>query len=376
MFSSRYIIYIASLFVLGCTANSAEKDETKIPTTLPVISLKTQTTPIYHEYVGDVQALNNVEIFSRVKGYLEHIYVDEGKPVKKGQLLFRINDGEYKAEYASAKAALSHAIAEAKEMELEADRVRSMVDKQVISKTEWEVANARLSATKAKIEEAQSALANASIRLAHTRVTAPFDGIIDRIPYKPGSLIDEGTPLTTISDLHEVYAYFNVSENEYLEYAKGKIKGKGHEGVLVELILADGEKHATNGVIETLEGQFNESTGSIAFRAKFTNPHNLLKHGSTGTVRLTSSIENALIVPQKASFEIQDKNFVYVVDSTNQVKMRSFTPKLRYSHYYIVASGLKVGEKIVYEGVQSVKDGMKIIPKNLDFAGTEVSLAK
>ncbi|MEQ9443717.1 MAG: efflux RND transporter periplasmic adaptor subunit [Cyclobacteriaceae bacterium] len=320
-------------------------------------------TTLYREYVADIQAVQNVELRARVQGFLERIYVDEGQEVKKGQLLFKINDEEYKAELAKAKANMQNTIAEAKAVELEVDRLRVLVDKNVISKTELDVALARLDAVKARIAEAKSAETNATMRVSYTSIRAPFDGILDRIPLKAGSLIEHGTLLTTASDVSEVHAYFYVSESEYLQYMKTKATNTDSKSNQVRLILADGSRYPHIGNIETMEGEFKASTGSIAFRARFPNPEKILKHRATGRISLSSTIKNALIVPQKAVFEIQDKNYVFLVDSADQVVMRNFIPKTRFSHYYIVESGLKSGDRIVFEGIQNLQEGMQISPQ-------------
>lgn len=353
--------------ILSCTANSKENSEQRLPETtvkeLPVVKLSPQTTSLHREYVGNINAIRNVEIYARVKGYLEEIYVDEGQEVRKGQVLFRINDEEYQAEMAKAKANLQSAIAEAKAAELEVSRIKLLVDKKIISKIEWEVAETRVLAAQARIEEARSAQTNATIHLARTRIRAPFDGMINRIPYKAGSLIDEGTHLTSVSDTRKVYVYFNVSENEYLEFIKARKLNEGGQSGIVELDLADGSAFPDKGRIQTVEGEFDAGTGSIAFRAEFPNPDKLLKHGSSGTIRLTNSIDDALLVPQKAVFEIQDKSYVYLLDANNQVKMTSFVPKARFSNFYLVQSGLQPGDRIVYEGIQALKNGTTIRPK-------------
>jgi membrane fusion protein, multidrug efflux system len=366
------ILIISGVVFTACSTQSQDVSENKdsIPT-IPVTELKTQKTDLHREYVGDIHAVKNVEIYARVKGYLEEVYVDEGKEVKKGQTLFRINNEEYEANLAKAKANLQSAIAEAKGAELELKRVRLLAEKNVISKTEVDVAEAKLAAANAKIDEAKSEKSNATIHLAQTQIKAPFDGIIDRIPNKIGSLINEGTLLTTLADTKNVFAYFNVSENEYLEYVRARGKAATKEAI-VELELADGSFFNHKGTIETMEGAFDEGTGSIAFRARFANPEKLLKHGSTGTIRLTNTVDNAILVPQKAAFEIQDKSFVYVLGKNNKVSTRSFVPKSRFAGYYVVKSGLEAGEKIVYEGLQSLKDGSVITPKIISLDSLEV----
>ncbi len=369
-----YLPLLLTVLILGCTANSKENSEKgaskSILKEIPVIELAPQKTNLHREYVGNINAIRNVEIYARVKGYLEEIYVDEGQEVRKGQILFRINDEEYQAELAKAKANLQSAIADAKAAQLEVSRIKLLVDKKIISKIEWEVAETRVLAAKAKIEEARSAQTNATIHVARTRIRAPFNGVINRIPYKAGSLIDEGTHLTSVSDTRQVYVYFNVSENEYLEYIKAQKLNEGGQSGIVELNLADGSPFSEKGRIQTMEGEFDAGTGSIAFRAQFSNPGQLLKHGSSGTVRLTNSIDDALLVPQKAVFEIQDKSYVYLVDKNNEVKMTSFVPKARFADFYLIQSGLKEGDKIVYEGIQALKDGVKISPRVIAEVGT------
>jgi membrane fusion protein (multidrug efflux system) len=331
--------------------------------TLPVTRLITKDTALVHQYVADIQALRNVEIRARVAGFLEKIYVDEGQKVRKGQLLFRINAEEYQARLAKAKATLESAQAQSKTAELEVYQVGMLVAKKVISKTELDVAKAKRKAALAKIEEARSALANASIRLSYTNIRAPFNGIMNRIPLKAGSLIEEGALLTTVSDIRSVYAYFNVSEGEYLEYLKARQRHPQQNNAVVQLQLADGTGYSHAGKIETVEGEFDAGTGSIAFRARFPNPDKLLKHGATGTVRLANRIEDALIVPQKAVFEIQDRNYVFIVDSTNTIRMQHFVPQARFSHFYVVKSGLNTGDVIVYEGIRNIQDGLHIVPE-------------
>jgi membrane fusion protein (multidrug efflux system) len=357
------MILIVAVLMAGCTAKS-QTDQKKInDKTLPVTRLITKDTALVHQYVADIQALRNVEIRARVAGFLEKIYVDEGQKVRKGQLLFRINAEEYQARLAKAKATLESAQAQSKTAELEVYQVGMLVAKKVISKTELDVAKAKRKAALAKIEEARSALANASIRLSYTNIRAPFNGIMNRIPLKAGSLIEEGALLTTVSDIRSVYAYFNVSEGEYLEYLKARQRHPQQNNAVVQLQLADGTGYSHAGKIETVEGEFDAGTGSIAFRARFPNPDKLLKHGATGTVRLANRIEDALIVPQKAVFEIQDRNYVFIVDSTNTIRMQHFVPQARFSHFYVVKSGLNTGDVIVYEGIRNIQDGLHIVPE-------------
>lgn len=348
--------FCSFVLITGCQNNTTQNEDF---VEYPVTKVIRKDTVIYKEYVSDIHAFRNVEIRARVQGYLDRIFVDEGQEVTKGQLLFRINDEEYQAALAEAKANLNNAIAEALAMQLEMERVKILVDKNVVSETELRLAKAKWDAANARIEEARSAESHAAIRLSHTNIRSPFDGTIDRLPFKMGSLIDEGSLLTTISDTHVMYAYFKVSENEYLEFRKSK--GDSHADEVM-LKLADGTDHRYRGKIETMEGEFEATTGTIAFRASFPNNEHLLKHGSSGKVRLATDVKGALMVPQKATFEIQDKTYIYIVDNNNVAKMKSFIPKMRLSHFYIVESGLNEGDQIIYEGIQNVREGTQIKP--------------
>ncbi|OOQ56930.1 efflux RND transporter periplasmic adaptor subunit [Mucilaginibacter pedocola] len=353
-----------ALLATGCASSSASDEAATTDTLqLPVITLNTRDTVLKKAYVADIQALKNIEVRARVRGFLEKIYVDEGKPVKKGQPLFKLNDQEFKVNLSKAKAALSNAEADARATSLEVDRVKMLVDKKVISKSELEVAQSKLTADKANIEEAQAMVQSAEDQLAYTFIRAPFDGIIDRIPLKAGSLIDEGTLLTSLSDISSMYAYFSFPENEYLQYIRTLKENPDKTSNMVTLVLADGMDFAHKGKIETIEAEIEQATGSINFRAIFPNPQGLLKHGATAKLYLSTKADQVVMVPQESVFDIQDKSYVYLVGADNKLKMQSFVPSTRFSHYYIVKDGLKAGDRILYEGTQNVSNGMVIKPK-------------
>ncbi|MBD1386598.1 efflux RND transporter periplasmic adaptor subunit [Mucilaginibacter rigui] len=355
---------IVALFVTGCSSTAKDSKTEKLQE-LPVITLTTRDTVIEKPYVADIQAIKNVEIRNRVRGFLEHIYVDEGKFVKRGQPLFKINDREFKVKLNQAKAALSNALADAKATELELGRVKMLVEKKVISKSELDVAQSKLNAVEATVAESRSMVQSAQDHLEYTLVRAPFDGIIDRIPLKAGSLIDEGTLLTSLSDISSMYAYFSFPENEYLQYVRNLKTAPGKTSNKVKLVLADGLDFAQQGDIETVESEIEQSTGSINFRARFPNPQGLLRHGATGKIYISTRADSVVMVPQQSVFDIQDKSYVYVLDKNNKLHMQSFIPLIRVSHYYIVKEGLNAGDQVLFEGTQNVNDGMVIKPKPL-----------
>jgi membrane fusion protein (multidrug efflux system) len=217
-------------------------------------------TSFQKEYVAQIQSLQNVEIRANEKGYLESINVDEGSQVKAGQVLFKIMPKEYEAELLKAKAI-------AKSAEIECQNAKTLADKNIVS-------NAELAMAQSKFDEAKAEVALAQLHVSFTEIKAPFDGTIDRIRFKTGSLIDEGTLLTTLSNNKEVYAYFNVSEIEYLDY---KNRNKNNVKDVATLILANNQPHKYKGSIETIEGEFDNTTGNIAFQGKISQPRFIVK---------------------------------------------------------------------------------------------------
>lgn len=340
MKQTKLLFGILALMSLAACHSKTEKKETdeKFIVTSPLLV----DTSFTKEYVAEIQSVQNVEIRAKVKGFIETINVDEGQRVKAGQLLFTIRPREYEAELLKAKA-------EVRKAEVEAQNAKVLADKNIVSKSELTMAIAKLDGAKA--EEAL-----AEMYVTYTKIRAPYDGIVDRLKFKAGSLIDEGTLLTTLSNNKDVYAYFNVSELEYLDYASKDNNKKN----LATLLLANGQAHKYKGTIETIESEFDKNTGTISFRAKFPNPTYLLKHGETGRVQLKLSLNNAIIIPQKSTYELQDKTYVYVVDQNNVVKSRLVTIKQKLPNIYVIESGLAPTDKIIYEGVQSAKEDEKI----------------
>ena len=335
------LLGLCALAAFGsCKPAKQEKEEiSKYAVTTP---LKIDTS-FAKEYVSQIRSVRNIEIRALEKGFLQNVYVDEGQFVKAGQILFRIMPKIYEAELLKTEA-------EAKASEIEVENTKLLSDKNIVSKNELLMAQA-------KLDQAKAEVALAKVHLSFTEIKAPFDGTIDRIPKKLGSLIDEGELLTTLSDNSEVFAYFNVSEPEYLDY-KSSAKNTGN--TKVSLLLANNQPLPYQGVVETIESEFNSETGNIAFRAKFPNPQRLLKHGETGKVEMTVPLHNALVIPQKATYEIQDKIYVYVVDRNGVIKARNITITTEMPDLYVVASGLSENDRILLEGVQKVKENDKI----------------
>ncbi|WP_173426495.1 efflux RND transporter periplasmic adaptor subunit [Chryseobacterium angstadtii] len=334
------------LLAVGCSQKKQEKEEAAI---YPVTSPVKMDTVINKEYVAQIQSVKNIEVRAQEKGFLEKIYVDEGQYVQAGQTLFRIMPQLYQAELLKAKAEVEQAA-------IELRNASTLASNNIVSKNERAMAKAKLDAANAEMKLAQ-------IHLSFTDIKAPFSGVINRIPLKLGSLVDEGDLLTSLSDNTNVYSYFNVSEPEYITY---QTHAADRGSKLVSLIMANGEMLPQKGEIQTIEGEFDNETGNIAFRAKFPNPDKLLRNGETGKVQMTLPVHNALIIPQKATYEIQDQKYVFIIDKKGMAKSRNIKVAYELPDLYVVGSGLAEGDKILLEGVQKVKDDQKIQTKFQD----------
>lgn len=330
----------AMLCHIGCkTAKEEKEGDSKLLVTSP---LKMDTT-ITSEYVCQIRSIRNIELRAQEKGYLQDIYVDEGQFVKKGQLLFKIMPTIYEAELEKAQAEVNIA-------EIEVKNTQPLAEKNVVSQNELAMAQARL-------KKAQAELALAKAHLAFTDIRAPFDGLVNLLHLKLGSLVEEGELLTTLSDNSRMWVYFNVSEPEYLAY---KTQANAGNKLEVQLMTADKQLFKHPGVVETIESEFNNETGNIAFRATFPNTEGLLRHGETGTILIRKPLKDAVIIPQKATLEIMDKKYVYVVDKNNVVKLTPISIAAEMPDLYVIGEGLSGGEKILLEGIRKVKNDDKI----------------
>lgn len=356
------ILFVALCFIaIACTQ---EKGVDKKIDSYQIITPLVQDASYNSEYVAEIQSIRYVEVRSKIKGFIEKNYVDEGQAVKKGQRLFALNYLEYEKELQKADADYKAAIADLKASQVELVNVERLVEKNIVSTAELEVLKAKVNALKAKVEEALANKEQIALHLSFAQIRAPYDGVINRIPHKVGSLIEEGDMLTSISDNREIFTYFNLSELDYLNYVTG-----GEEEIkTVNLKLANNETYPYQGKIEMIESEFDPDTGNIAFRARFPNPDAILKHGASGKVVIHKHVKDALIIPQKSTFEIQDKIYVFVVKEDNTLEQRNIFPKMRFTDFYAVESGLSKDDKIIFEGVENAKDGAKIESVFVDLA--------
>jgi membrane fusion protein, multidrug efflux system len=330
----------ALLCATGCQSTTEEKEPTaRLLVTSPLM----MDTTITKEYVCQIHAIQHIDIRALEKGYLQNIYVDEGQLVRKGQVMFRILPMLYQAEVQKAQAEASFA-------EIEYRNTKALADSNIVSKNELALAKAKYSKAKAELSLAQ-------VHLGFTEIRAPFDGIMDRFQVRLGSLVSEGDLLTTLSDNTKLWVYFNVPEAEYLDFKMHADQGNMKN---VRLKMANNELFEYPGVVETIEADFNNETGNIAFRATFPSPKGLLRHGETGNIQMVVPFRNALIIPQKATFEILEKKYVFVVGKDNRVHAREITVASEMPDLYVVSKGIGKKDKILLEGIRKVRDNDKI----------------
>ncbi|MEO6733517.1 MAG: efflux RND transporter periplasmic adaptor subunit [Ferruginibacter sp.] len=362
-----YILYAGILFLAACAGQAL--NPAPPPPSLPVIKINSGTATTWLEYPAAIEGTTNVEIRPQVSGYLEKIYVEEGAYVSKGQPLFKINSREYKEISNSASASIKGTHAEIEKAQVEYDRLKPLVDNNVISAVQLKTAKANLNAAKAAHAQALSTKGSADITVGYTLITAPVNGYIGHIPFKRGSLIGKGEalPLTVLSDVNNVHAYFSMSEADFLSFIS-KYEGRSTEEKIknipaVDLQLPDNTIYKIKGRIELVQGQFDRSSGTISFRAVFANNEKLLRSGITGKILIPFHHEDQLLVPQESTYEMQDKVFVFALGDSNKVVSKQIAVSGKSGSNYLVSSGLANGESIVFSGIQRLRDGATITPQ-------------
>jgi membrane fusion protein, multidrug efflux system len=375
----RAALLLALLSVAACNSKKKDagadghggRDDGPAPIKdYPVLVVRPDTVTLFQDYPATIQGQQNVEIRPKVDGFVEAIYVDEGASVKKGQKLFHISAPQYEQAVRTARAGIKTAQADVDAARMGVEKVRPLVAKGIISKYQLEGAQYTLEAKEAALAQAQATLSNALTNLGYTTITSPVDGVMGTIPNKIGSLVSStsAAPLTTISSTGNVYAYFSLSEKALLDFARRRPGNTLQEKLSnvpdVLLVLADGSVYPYHGRVKTAIGQINTETGASSFRATFPNPQGLLRSGSSGSVRTQRPMENALIIPQSATYELQGKRFAYVVGRDTAAHAAAITVvPTPDGASFVVQKGLKAGQQVVLEGISGLKEGAKIRPK-------------
>lgn len=359
------IAYLALCLTLAGCGNGSQ-----IPQASNEYAVRDVTTSVCNlstSYPATIKGIQDIEIRPKVGGFITKVHVDEGDFVHKGQVLFSIDRVQYEAAVKSAEAAVRVAKTTVSTQELTVKNKKMLHSQGIISDYDMEMAENELASAQAQLASANAQLVDAKNNLSFCSVTSPSDGVVGTIPYRVGSLVSSTTaePLTTVSNISEMYVYFSMTEKQLLEYTKGT---DGVQGALaaippVNLRLVDGSLYDQTGKVTNVSGVIDIATGSVSMRATFDNPQKILRSGGTGSIVIPVRDSSAIQVPQKATYEIQDKRFVYVVGKDNKVKNTEITVLSQNDGTnYVVTSGLKVGDRIVVEGINTLNDGMAIKP--------------
>jgi membrane fusion protein (multidrug efflux system) len=363
---------LLSLFTLVCLSGCGEPTKLQVTApivqTLPVVAVNSSLETTYMDYPAAIEGAVDLEIRPQVSGSLEKIYVNEGAQVSKGQILFKINEQPFKEALNNAKASLMAAKAAQLNTQLEIDKLTPLVANKVVSDYQLKSAKASYASATANVEQAKAAVSTANINLSYTVIKAPVSGFVGRLPKKQGSLVSSTdiSPLTLLSDAHEVHIYFSLSEEDFIgfntNYAGSSMTDRIKHLPPVSLVLTDNTIYSQQGKIDMVDGQFDKSTGSISLRATFPNGKGLLRSGNTGRIRLGLVHADALVIPQSATVEMQDKIFVFTVADSNKVKKMPIVVSGKSGPNYLVKEGIKAGDKIVLSGLDRIKEGEIINP--------------
>lgn len=372
------LLLLAPFLIIACGKGGGQGSSTgQQLAPYPVLELQPRSIELSTSYPATLEGIQTVEIRPRVQGYIVEMPVDEGDIVQKGELLFKLNSEEYEQQVRSSKADVKAAEAAVSTAEDEVQRYQKLADKDIVSDYRLQSAKNKLKSQKAALAQARASLENAQVNLEYTYVKSPTTGVIGSIPYRIGSLVGSTSsrPLTVISNISKVYAYFSMSERELLEMAQSvAVKGGNRtlqqriaEMPRVNLTLADNTKYEHRGSLRLASGLINPQTGSATFRAIFPNPNEILRSGGSGSVQIPVQRDSAIVIPKKATYEIQDKRFVYTLTDGNTVKSTEIsTLPLSTKQFFVVEDGLSAGDQIVTVGMGSLNNGMKIKAQAID----------
>jgi len=355
-----FFLVVSSVGLTSCHRHADHASESAEPQSFSVTTPVLMDVSADRQYVASVQNTSYIEICARVEGFIEKVAVDEGQRVAKGQLIFAIGRQGFETDLQRAQAKLKSAQADLRMAEIEQANVMSLLEKKIIAKVDLELAQAKTDSAAAAEEEAGADVAEAQRHLSLTEVRAPFDGIINRLPKKAGSMVNVGDVLTTLSSDGDVFVYFNVSEQEYLEIID-RADHSAADGLSLE--LADGRTYAYRGRIETVDAVIDKSMGTIAFRGRFPNPDHILRQGASCKVTVHHRLKQVVVIPQKCTFEVQHRLCVYRVGQDNKVQMEEVQPTLRLPHHFVIGKGLGAQDRVIFEGIQLVHEGQVIVPE-------------
>lgn len=363
----KKIAYLALVLALTTACGGNKSEMPKSSNDFAVVTVEATDADLNTSYPATIKGQQDIEIRAKVSGHITRVLVDEGSTVHKGQALFEIDRTQYAASVKAAEAQINVVKSQIATQELTVANKKMLLDKAIISKYDYDMATNSLESLKAQLAAAKAQYINAKDQLSFCTITSPSNGVVGEIPYRVGSLVSASTaePLTTVSNISKMYVYFSMTEKQLLGLSResGGVNKAITNMPAVRLVLADGSEYGNPGVISAISGVIDQATGSVQIRADFDNAGHILRSGGTGSVLIPTHASNVIIIPQKATYEIQDKKFVYTVGKDNKVKSTEITVLPQNDGKdYVVTSGLKAGDRIVVEGINKLKNEMEINP--------------
>lgn len=347
------------LFFASCGNDKDQQQGAQQAMPFPVVTVPSETVTAYTTYPTSLEGIVNSEVRAKTSGYITHVLVDEGQKVRKGQTLFKLETQSLSQDAAAAQANVNAA-------QVEVDKLKPLVEKNIIS-------NVQLETAKAKLAQAKSGYNSIAANIGYATVKSPVDGFVGSIPFREGALISPTSevPLTTVADIDKIYAFFSLNEKDYFDFIDNN-EGKTLEDKIknlpeVRLVLANGRLYEKEGKIETINSQINPSTGTVSFRAVFDNSSHILSSGSSGKIQIPKEYTDATIVPTSSTFERQGITYVYKVQGDSIAMSSSIDITDRVDNIIVVKDGVKPGDKIVAKGVGKLKDQMPITPQPMEF---------
>lgn len=355
----RFLIFsaLAALLLQSCN-NPQGQPQAPGAMPFPVVSIPTKTITAYANYPASVEGTINSAVRAKVSGYITAVLVDEGQKVSKGQTLFRLETTALSQEAEASQANVNAA-------RVEVEKLKPLVEKNIISSVQLETAKARLA-------QAQSAYNSVTANIGYATIKSPVDGYVGAIPFREGALVSpaDPLPLTQVSATDEVFVFFSMNEKQYINFLTASEGNSREEKISnmpkVKFNLSNGSEYAEEGTIETVTGQVDPNTGTVGFRARFANPTGLLANGSSGTLRIPTVYENAVVIPEASTFERQGKIYAYKVQGDSLAVSVPINSIARANSYIIVESGIVAGDQIVAKGVGKLRNNTPIVPQTVE----------
>lgn len=363
------VICLSASILSACDHGKITPTKSSAPQAYEALSLGPRSTTIYNDFPATIEGIEIVQLRPMVDGYLEKIYAPEGANVTKGELLFKIQNPVYDQAVITAKAGVQSAQANVDAAKMNVEKVRPLVEKDIVSKYELEAAQFTLQSQQAALDQANATLRNAQTNVGYTTLRSPITGVMGPIPYKIGDLVSSTTssPLTSLARIDQVFAYFALSEKQLLGLSN-RVPGATLQDKLdhlptVSLVLADGSAYPQKGKLMTASGFISTGTGTVSLKAQFVNPTGLIRSGASTVVRIPRTIDTALLVPQSATYELQDKKFVYLlIDSNKVISMPILSTPTNDGKFLVVSQGVKRGDRILINGF-NLRDSTVVIPR-------------